>query len=80
MNPAAALSLVLPVHGSLMFALEPGAAGAALAELATNLARPRTVLVISPDWEMEVATVSTASHLTTIDGFGGFDPGLYILQ
>ena len=63
-----------------MFALEPGAAGAALAELATSLERPRAVPVISPHWETEVATVSTASELATIHDFGGFDPALYDLQ
>jgi len=73
-------SVLFVAHGSPMFALEPGAAGAALAELATNLQRPRAVLVISPHWETEVATVSTASQLTTIHDFGGFDPALYDLQ
>ena len=63
-----------------MIAIEPGAAGAALAELATSLERPRAVLVISPHWDTEVATVSTASQLATIHDFGGFDPALYALQ
>ena len=63
-----------------MFALEPGAAGAALAELARSLERPRAVLVFNPHWETELATVSTVSQLTTIHYFGGFDPALYALQ
>ncbi|MFM9047136.1 MAG: DODA-type extradiol aromatic ring-opening family dioxygenase, partial [Cyanobium sp.] len=73
-------SVLFVAHGSPMFALEPGAEGAALAELATNLERPRAVLVISPHRETEVAAVSTASRLTTIHDFGGFDPALYALQ
>ncbi len=60
-----------------MFALQPGAAGAALAELATTLQRPQAVLVISPHWETELATVGTATQLDTIHDFGGFDPALY---
>lgn len=68
-----------------MFALQPGAAGAALAALARELERPRAVLVISPHWETEVATVGTASQLPgsqleTIHDFGGFDPALYEIQ
>ena len=77
---ASSASVLFVAHGSPMFALEPGAAGAALAELATNLERHRAVLVISPHWETEVATVSTASELTTIHDFGGFDPALYDIQ
>lgn len=68
-----------------MFALQPGAAGAALAELATTLQRPQAVLVISPHWETDVATVGTASQLPgcqleTIHDFDGFDPALYAIQ
>lgn len=53
-----------------MFALRPGAAGSALAALARELARPQAVLVISPHWETEVATVGTATLLETIHDFG----------
>lgn len=63
-----------------MFALQPGAAGAALAELAKTLKRPQAVLVISPHWETKVATVSMASQLDTIHDFAGFDPALYAIQ
>lgn len=73
-------SVLFVAHGSPMFALQPGAAGAALAELATTLQRTQAVLVISPHWETELATVGTASQLTTIHDFGGFDPALYAIQ
>jgi 4,5-DOPA dioxygenase extradiol len=65
-----------------MFAIEPGAAGAALHSLAMELDRPRDVLVISPHWETQQPTVGTteavADHrLETVHDFGGFDPRLY---
>ena len=78
-------SVLFVAHGSPMFAIEPGAAGAALQALATELARPRAVLVISPHWETQQPTVGTteavAEHrLETIHDFGGFDPRLYEIQ
>lgn len=63
-----------------MFALRPGAAGAALSALAKELTRPRAVLVISPHWETQVPTVGTARALETIHDFGGFDPALYAIH
>lgn len=80
MTPLPAVAVLFVAHGSPMFALRPGAAGAALTTLAETLARPRAVLVISPHWETEVATVGTASRLETIHDFGGFDPALYAIQ
>jgi len=73
-------SVLFVAHGSPLLTLQPGAAGAALAELATTLQRPQAVLVISPHWETELATVGTASQLDTIHDFGGFDPALYAIQ
>ena len=72
-------------HGSPMFALEPGEAGAALHTLSRELAPPRAVLVISPHWETELPTVGTAEavagqRLETIHDFGGFDPRLHAIQ
>lgn len=72
--------MLFVAHGSPLFALHPGAAGAALAELATTLQRPQAVLVISPHWETELATVGTASQLDTIHDFAGFDPALYAIH
>ena len=67
-------------HGSPMFALQPGPAGAAMRALADQLPTPRAIVVISPHWETEVPTVGTASRLETIHDFGGFDPRLYEIQ
>jgi 4,5-DOPA dioxygenase extradiol len=77
--------ILFVAHGSPMFAIEPGTAGAALQALATELDRPRAVLVISPHWETQQPTVGTtdavADHLLkTIHDFGGFDPRLYEIQ
>lgn len=67
-------------HGSPQFALEPGAAGAALSAQASVLSRPRAVLVVSPHWETEDPTIGTAVELDTIHDFAGFDPQLYAIQ
>ncbi len=80
MDPAEGQAVLFLAHGSPMFAIQPGAAGAALTALARGLTRPRAVLVISPHWETQVATVSTAAELETIHDFGGFDPALYAIQ
>lgn len=77
---SAAPSVLFIAHGSPMFAIQPGPAGAALSALAESLPRPRAVLVISPHWETSVATVGTAAQLETIHDFGGFDPALYAIQ
>ena len=67
-------------HGSPMFALQPGAAGAALSCLVERLATPRAIVVVSPHWETDVPAVGSAKQLETIHDFGGFDPRLYTLQ
>lgn len=67
-------------HGSPMSALQPGAAGAALRSLATTLARPRAVVIVSPHWETLVPTVGAATTLPTIHDFSGFDRRLYDLS
>ncbi len=67
-------------HGSPMFALNPGAAGAAMTQVAAQLGRPRAIVVISPHWETAVPTVGFATRPETIHDFGGFDPRLYEMQ
>ena len=78
MNPIP--SVLFVPHGSPMFALQPGAAGAALTGVAAQLPTPRAIVVVSPHWETSVPTVGTASRLETIHDFGGFDPRLYEMQ
>jgi 4,5-DOPA dioxygenase extradiol len=67
-------------HGAPTFALQPGAAGAAMTKLAQSFKAPRAIVVVSPHWETAVATVGTATQLETIHDFGGFDPRLYELR
>ena len=67
-------------HGAPTFALHPGAAGAAMAQLAQGLATPRAIVVVSPHWDTAVPTVGTATQLDTIHDFGGFDSRLYDLR
>ena len=75
---------LLPVlfvpHGSPMFALEPGAAGAAMVETVQQLARPRAVVILSPHWDTADPVVGVASRLSTVHDFYGFDPRLYEIQ
>ena len=67
-------------HGSPTFALEPGDAGESMSQLASSLARPRAIVVISPHWDTAVPTVSTATQLETIHDFYGFPDALYQIQ
>jgi 4,5-DOPA dioxygenase extradiol len=67
-------------HGSPMFALQPGAAGAAMSALVARMPTPRAIVVVSPHWETAVPTVGTATRLETIHDFGGFDPRLFEIQ
>jgi 4,5-DOPA dioxygenase extradiol len=67
-------------HGSPMFALQPGAAGTAMSDVATRLTVPRAIVVVSPHWETSVPTIGTATRLETIHDFGGFDPRLFQIQ
>lgn len=67
-------------HGSPMFALQPGAAGAALSALVERLETPRAIVVVSPHWETPLPTVGSARQLETLHDFGGFDERLHTLQ
>jgi 4,5-DOPA dioxygenase extradiol len=73
-------SVLFVPHGSPMFALHPGAAGAAMSQIAAALDTPRAIVVVSPHWETALPTVGTATQLATIHDFGGFDPRLYEMQ
>ena len=74
--PALRPVLFVP-HGSPMFALHPGAAGAAMTQVAAQLGTPRAIVVVSPHWDTAVPTVGLATRPETIHDFGGFDPRLY---
>lgn len=79
-NPAANAAAALPVlfipHGSPNFALRPGDAGAAFADYAATLPRPRAILVVSAHWSTELPTVGVAEMLPTIHDFSGFSAAL----
>jgi len=67
-------------HGAPTFALRPGAAGAALSQLASDLPTPRAILIVSAHWETEIPTLACAEHLETIHDFWGFPEALYALR
>lgn len=67
-------------HGSPTFALNPGAAGAAMSGITQKLTTPRAIIVVSPHWDTHIPTVSVATQLETIHDFYGFPQELYELQ
>jgi 4,5-DOPA dioxygenase extradiol len=71
--------LFLP-HGAPTFALETGAAGAAIAEIAKSFPTPRAVIVVSPHWESPQLRVGSGVRLETIHDFYGFDERLYQIE
>jgi len=67
-------------HGSPMLALQPGASGPALARLASELPRPRAIVVVSAHWESSELRVSATAQPRTWHDFGGFPAALYRVQ
>ena len=67
-------------HGAPTFALNPGAAGAAMSAMVPKLSTPRAIVVVSPHWETRIPTVSMATQLETIHDFYGFPEALYNIQ
>jgi 4,5-DOPA dioxygenase extradiol len=67
-------------HGSPMLALEPGASGPALARLATELPRPRAILVVSAHRESDELLIGSSAQPATWHDFGGFPAPLYAVQ
>ena len=72
-------SLFVP-HGAPTFALNPGAAGAAMAREAARLPGPRAVIIVSPHWDTVSPAVGFAPRLGTIHDFRGFPDELYRIR
>ena len=67
-------------HGAPTFALDPGAAGAAMVRVAQTFSTPRAIVVVSPHWDTARPTVGTATRLETIHDFSGFDSRLFDIR
>jgi len=67
-------------HGAPTFALEPGALGARLQALGTQLDGIQAVLILSPHWQSREVRVMTTTQPETIHDFGGFPAALYRLR
>ncbi len=77
-------STILPTlfvpHGAPTFILRPGAAGAALVQVAASLPRPRAIIIVSAHWDTRNPTVGFADRLETIHDFRGFPEPLYTIR
>ena len=70
-------------HGAPLFALAPGASGAALRGFAKEVQTQHTlrgVVIMSPHWMSRAPAVMTTPMPETLHDFGGFPPALYELQ
>ena len=67
-------------HGSPMLALQPGASGPALQQLAAELPRPKAIVMVSAHWESPELLVSGSAAPETWHDFGGFPRELFAVQ
>lgn len=67
-------------HGSPMILFEPSPARDFLAGLASHVARPDAILMISAHHDMAEAVVTSGTDLPTIHDFGGFPQKLFDLR
>lgn len=67
-------------HGSPMLAIEPGSAGAKLAELGKDWDKVRGIVIVSPHWQTKGNKVGHHPRPETIHDFGGFPRVLYTLS
>ncbi len=64
-------------HGSPMHAIHAGAAGQVWAALATQLPKPKAVLMVTAHWETNLPTLSGNARPSMIHDFGGFPDEVY---
>jgi 4,5-DOPA dioxygenase extradiol len=76
----ARLPSIFVSHGSPMLAITRTPAHEFLAQLGTELPRPRAVLMVSAHWETETPMVNAVARNQTIHDFRGFPQALYEIQ